>query len=54
VRSGIEFKALSEYYVNQWFTNNLHLVAIEFKNQPVGKIVNVYSCNDTMKEDTTD
>ena len=48
VRSEIEYRELD---VSRWNTDNLHLVAIELRNQPVRNIVNIYACNKSMKKD---
>ena len=35
--------------LSRWSSDNLHLVGVELKDQPVRNIVNVYACNRSMK-----
>jgi len=47
VRKGIKFR---EFDVTRWYSDNLHVIAVELSQQPVRNIDNVYACNRSMKE----
>ena len=47
VRKGIKHRELD---VTRWSSDNLHMVAVELEEQPVRNVVNIYACNQSMKE----
>ena len=47
VRKGIKYRELD---VTRWSSDSLHMVAVELEEQPVRNIVNIYACNQSMKE----